>query len=461
STVSKILKKTDEYQQIQDDLQAEKTFRYRSVKYPMLELAMNMWVEWVATEGLILSESLIKEKGRQFAQALNIPEESLTFSNEWISRFKKCNGLRKVTIHGEAGSAPLETLPAECDKTRVTVLLCSNSTGSDKLRPLVIGTSKKPRSFNGINISQLPVTYRNNKKAWMRTDIWEKWLKFIDKGFRIQGRQVLLLVDNASSHTAPETSNPTEVQDDTEESALEDSSAKEIEEIREQPRERRISDKLYLTNVTVHFLLPLTTAHLQPMDAGIIKSFKSKYKNIYCRYLLNQFEKNKEQRKLTIRKAIDFISDAWEEVSETTIRNCWKTTRIMSEMNEPEESESDDEPEYEIPEVNDVAMLACDLSHETNPAAQELESNINEYIYMIDQPTVTEDILTDDGIIEAAIEALEKVIRYQESLDVGIGFDEYELVTLRKKLKKWRSEKEKNKKQSFLLSFFGSTSAAS
>ena len=176
---------------------------------------------------------------------------------------------------------------------------------------------------------QLPVTYRNNKKAWMRTDIWEKWLKFIDKGFRIQGRQVLLLVDNASSHTAPETSNPTEVQDDTEESALEDSSAEEIEEIREQLRERsrgrmrgrtrgrtrgrpregtqrpnptnsgrsrRISDKLYLTNVTVHFLPPLTTAHLQPMDAGIIKSFKSKYKNLYCRYLLNQFEKNKEQR---------------------------------------------------------------------------------------------------------------------------------------------------------------------
>ena len=155
----------------------------------------------------------------------------------------------------------------------------------------------------------------------MRTDIWEKWLKFIDKGFRIQGRQVLLLVDNASSHTAPETSNPTEVQDDTEESALEDSSAEEIEEIREQPRERsrgrtrgrpregtqrpnptnsgrsrRISDKLHLTNITVHYFLPLTTAHLQPMDAGIIKSFKSKYKNLYCRYLLNQFEKNKEQR---------------------------------------------------------------------------------------------------------------------------------------------------------------------
>ncbi|CAG8501965.1 20701_t:CDS:1, partial [Gigaspora rosea] len=103
-------------------------------------------------------------------------------------------------------------------------------------------------------------------------------------------------------------------------------------------------------------------------------------------------------------------------------------------------------------------------------------------------PTVTKDILTDNGIIEAimdefgedndddddddkpppppvtmakADEALEKVIRYQESLDLGIGFDEYELVTLRKRLKKWRSEKEKNKNQSSLLSFFGGTSTTS
>ncbi|CAG8646493.1 4180_t:CDS:1, partial [Scutellospora calospora] len=44
-------------------------------------------------------------------------------------------------------------------------------------------------------------------------------------------RQVLLLVNNASSHTALETSNPTEVQDNTEESALEDSSAEETKEI--------------------------------------------------------------------------------------------------------------------------------------------------------------------------------------------------------------------------------------
>ncbi|CAG8802548.1 2088_t:CDS:1, partial [Gigaspora margarita] len=40
-----------------------------------------MWIEQVTTEEMIISESLIKEKGHQFVQALDIPEESLAFSN--------------------------------------------------------------------------------------------------------------------------------------------------------------------------------------------------------------------------------------------------------------------------------------------------------------------------------------------------------------------------------------------
>src|SRR5438046_3080971 len=48
STVSKILKRADEYQ-FQDDI-AETTFRHRPMKYPMLELAMNMWIEQVTTK---------------------------------------------------------------------------------------------------------------------------------------------------------------------------------------------------------------------------------------------------------------------------------------------------------------------------------------------------------------------------------------------------------------------------
>ncbi|CAG8831035.1 33445_t:CDS:1, partial [Racocetra persica] len=148
------------------------------------------------------------------------------------------------------------------------------------------------------------------------------------------------------------------------------------------------------------------------------------------------------------KKVIDFISDAWEDVSETTIRNCWRTTKIMAKVSEME-GELEKEPQEETTEINDAAMIVDDLSAAaTNPMTQELKDNIEEYIYMIDQPTTTEDLLTNEYIIEMvidefyedneddkepppppitmieAIEALEKVIRYQESLDVRHGFDE-------------------------------------
>ena len=91
----------------------------------------------------------------------------------------------------------------------------------------------------------------------MRSDIWESWLSYINEGFRIQNRHILLLADNAASH-----------------------------------RIQTGENSLQLTNITLHYLPPNTTSHLQPMDAGIIHSFKAKYKQLYCKHILHQFERN-------------------------------------------------------------------------------------------------------------------------------------------------------------------------
>ena len=61
-------------------------------------------------------------------------------------------------------------------KERITLLLGSNMTGTDKLKPLVIGKAAKPRCFKGINIDSLPVLYRANAKAWMTSQIFNWWL---------------------------------------------------------------------------------------------------------------------------------------------------------------------------------------------------------------------------------------------------------------------------------------------
>jgi DDE superfamily endonuclease len=98
----------------------------------------------------------------------------------------------------------------------------------------------------------------------MRSDIFGEWLERINSRFQAQNRKVLLLIDNASSHFNPDERNDQEA----------------------------TNDNLNLSHVRVHFLPPNTTAHLQPMDAGIIKSFKAIYKQHYIRHIIHQFETN-------------------------------------------------------------------------------------------------------------------------------------------------------------------------
>src|SRR5256886_11626067 len=52
--------------------------------------------------------------------------------------------------------------------------------------------------------------------------------------------------------------------------------------------------QLQLTHIEVAFLPPNTTSHLQPLDAGIIASFKSHFKRKYCRHMLDLFEDGKD-----------------------------------------------------------------------------------------------------------------------------------------------------------------------
>lgn len=50
-------------------------------------------------------------------------------------------------------------------KERVTIFFAANMDGSEKLKPLLIGESAKPRCFKGIK--SFPLTYYPNGKAWM------------------------------------------------------------------------------------------------------------------------------------------------------------------------------------------------------------------------------------------------------------------------------------------------------
>jgi len=132
------------------------------------------------------------------------------------------------------------------NRERLSVALCVNSDGSHKLDPLIIGKYGRPRCFKNIKIQNMPMTYRNNAKAWMITSLFQEWLREFDRkvGLKYQGQRVLLLLDNCSSHKLT---------------------------------------GLTLQHTDIHFLPPNTTSRIQPMDAGIIMTFKRHYRHHHIR----------------------------------------------------------------------------------------------------------------------------------------------------------------------------------
>lgn len=247
-------------------------------------------------------------------------------------------------------------------------MLAANATGTEKLKPIVIGSSIEPHALARLNYDTLPVTYRSNLKAWMRSDIFGEWLTELDRKFRLENRRILLLVDGATSHYNPNKDNdsnennvPNEDNDSNENSEDMLESDKELNSEEESESESLDNEESYasssrnpirrgrgrprlsvsninkqsgrnsrshgcgcghgrdqascgrkgrqgcarpyrlpeptetpLTNIRIEFLPPHTTAHLQPMDAGIINSFKAKYKRKYIRHIIDQFEREED-----------------------------------------------------------------------------------------------------------------------------------------------------------------------
>ena len=76
--------------------------------------------------------------------------------------------LKSIVFKGE------KCFGGKFSKERISLLLTANMSGTDKLTPMIIGKSKKPRCF--INVKSLPVIYESSKKAWTTADIFSKWV---------------------------------------------------------------------------------------------------------------------------------------------------------------------------------------------------------------------------------------------------------------------------------------------
>lgn len=216
---------------------------------------------------------------------------------------------------------------------------------SDKKEELlVIGKYKNPRCFKGVE--KLPVNYAANRNAWMTSALFEDYLKAWNKRLK---RPILLLVDNAT---------PQKIQ-------------------------------IYLKNIEIAFLPANRTCIIQPCGQGIIKSTKSCYRREMRDGIIDELGKklcdearaNDLATKTSLLDAPNLLVNAYNSVSEATIRNCFRKGGFMSSTDanliKPDSSESQTIPDG-IPKLAYDEWMAVDEGLETSVPVTE-DDNCRRY----------------------------------------------------------------------------------
>ena len=356
STIGRLLNQEQDLREIL--LQKERMKqgkRQRSGKDPEVEEALNKWFKSVLDKGVRISGVILRSKAEEFAVRLGKP--GFVATEGWLSRWKARHQIKAKRIHGEKSSADFEgaefwvstVLPQllqeytpeniyNADETglyyratpdsslcytyeqisgskrameRITILLCANMSGKDKLKLLMISKSKKPRCFKNINMDTLPITYCSNQNAWMTRIIFQEWVSKWDSVLRENCRKILLLLDNCPAHP-------------------------------------RIST---LTNIRLEFLPANTTSLIQPLDQGVIKNLKCFYRQEVVQMTIAGIDDSLVSSsasaidissRISLLDAIYFVARSWRKVKPETISNCFRKCGFRTQTSSS--GESGDEP---------------------------------------------------------------------------------------------------------------------
>lgn len=172
----------------------------------------------------------------------------------------------------------------------MTALFYANEDGSEKLPVLVIGKFGKPRYFR--NLRTLPCRYDFNKKAWMTSALFTKFLQQLDNKMGPKARKILLFMDNAPCLPL---------------------------------------DTTCLRNIKVVFLPFNCTSRLLPLDARIIKCVKQGYRKCLVQRQLAAMKRSEEEKKISVLDAMHMIASSWSAVSQTTVANSFKHCGFVRE----------------------------------------------------------------------------------------------------------------------------------
>ena len=314
-------------------------YRLRPAKFPMMEDCLFMKMNDLLDHDVIVTDKILISKAKDISNYFTeIKESGFNFSQGWLQGFKLRYGIKQRIKHGESASVSQEVVEngrkkmqeitshyalsdiynmdetglfyrlkpgktladkpvsgTKNSKDRLTVGLCMNADGTDKLKPIIINKSKRPRSFGKIFNPQTICFYYHNNKAWMNMMVFKDWVIHLNNKMVRLKRKIVLLLDNAGGHNI----------------------SKSLEST--------------LLNIKIAYFSPNCTSHLQPADAGIIKSFKSHYASQLVNFYVEQIDDDKIDLIMPdVKQCMYMIKYAWGRVSEETIKNCWLKTKILN-----------------------------------------------------------------------------------------------------------------------------------
>ncbi|UYV80695.1 BRWD3 [Cordylochernes scorpioides] len=375
--------------------------RQKVGKFSDLEDALFNWFTQKRANNIIITDDLLREKAKKLGEQLDVPE-NFAYSRGWLQRFKGRFHISQRRLCGEGASIspaiidehltnlnsmlansgydpaniynadetglffqliPDRTLAHKDEncrgvkrmKQRITVLLCCNSTGTDKRRLLIIGKSAKPRCFRNFS-PHFYCTYTSNSKAWMTSSIFQEWLLQFNKQLVSEGRRILLLLDNATSHCVPNDG---------------------------------------LSNIKIHFLPPNMTASLQPLDSGIIKSFKAQYRKLQLQKMVELADAHLPTE-LRLDYAVRYCKMAWDSEAEINLTDdnlLVSTVTAKEELGEDDDTTVTQRPPSlrEARTAAETVLLFLEHSKRATSDDVNLSADLLRRVYAISREKVNDD----------------------------------------------------------------------
>ncbi|XP_029048965.1 jerky protein homolog-like [Osmia bicornis bicornis] len=409
--------------------------------------ALTIWFHRERRLKKTISVNRVKAKAQEFFQRFG-GMETFKASDGWFRTWKKRNGIRLLNTSDEQLSVDTDVvanfktqllqlvedekltshqifnaketdlyfkmtpneslgLKTEClisdnrkIKDKISVMACCNATGSMKMPLLVIGKYQKPRSLKNLAPRLLPVNYTNHPNAVMNAAIFETWFKDnfvpnVSNFLRSKGlsEKAILLFDDTKLHSS---TNP-----------------------------------LIIDGIKAVFLPANVTSLVQPLDQGIIEAIKNRYKAKLLTFILNAQELGENyddaMKSFNIKHAVQLISQAWDEITEKNISNCWKNLLNLpvdpADNSEQITSESIHQISKQIRNLENIAL------DEVNEWIQADSKNLtDEDIIQIVQYgdnvkiEIENDDLTDAEISPSkALEAADCLILFCEKTEISIS----------------------------------------